>query len=131
MGIKGIDRVMRNLEFKLKDIAQTKSETAVYAVLSQGAAMAATMTPVDTSVLINSQTTPEITNGINSVEGKVGYTANYASYVHGASGRLKGLPRANKNGTYWHPQGEPRFLEKGFDQIKPHIGKILRGVYAK
>ncbi|MEN1396152.1 hypothetical protein, partial [Pseudomonas aeruginosa] len=68
MAIQGIDRVRRNFRVAVENIAGGVSERAVYEVLSQGAAMAQTMTPVDTSTLVNSQTAPQITVGPNGVE---------------------------------------------------------------
>ncbi len=58
MAIQGIDRVRRNLRVAVENIAGGVSERAVYEVLSQGATMAQTMTPIDTSTLVNSQTAP-------------------------------------------------------------------------
>ncbi|ELI9044571.1 hypothetical protein [Pseudomonas aeruginosa] len=132
MAIQGIDRVRRNLRVAVENIAGGVSERAVYEVLSQGAAMAQTMTPIDTSTLVNSQTAPQITVGPNGVEGSVGYTAAYAAAVHEAPGTLAGQPRAENDpsrGDYWDPNAEPEFLTKGFDQIIPAIPAILRRTY--
>lgn len=129
MAAKGIKRVKRNFRVVVKDIEQRRTETAVYAVLSQGAAMAQTMTPVDTSNLINSQYAPQISRQAGKTTGQVGYTALYAAAVHSAPGTLQGLPRRNGNGNYWDPSAEPGFLEKGFEQIKPSIPEILRAIY--
>ncbi|MCO2927647.1 hypothetical protein FA260_31600 [Pseudomonas aeruginosa] len=132
MAIQGIDRVRRNLRVAVENIAGSVSERAVYEVLSQGAAMAQTMTPIDTSTLVNSQTAPQITVGPNGVEGSVGYTAAYAAAVHEAPGTLAGQPRDENDpgrGDYWDPNAEPEFLTKGFDQIIPAIPAILRRTY--
>ncbi|WP_447404515.1 hypothetical protein [Pseudomonas aeruginosa] len=132
MAIQGIDRVRRNLRVAVENIAGGVSERAVYEVLSQGAAMAQTMTPIDTSTLVNSQTAPLITVGPNGVEGSVGYTAAYAAAVHEAPGTLAGQPRAENDpsrGDYWDPNAEPEFLTKGFDQTIPAIPAILRRTY--
>lgn len=132
MAIQGIDRVRRNLRVAVENIAGGVSERAVYEVLSQGATMAQTMTPIDTSTLVNSQTAPQITVGPNGVEGSVGYTAAYAAAVHEAPGTLAGQPRDENDpgrGGYWDPNAEPEFLTKGFDQIIPAIPAILRRTY--
>lgn len=132
MAIQGIDRVRRNLRVSVDNIAGGVSERAVYEVLSQGAAMAQTMTPIDTSTLVNSQTAPQITVGPNGVEGSVGYTAAYAAAVHEEPGTLAGQPRDENDpsrGDYWDPNAEPEFLTKGFDQIIPAIPAILRRTY--
>ncbi|HEJ6092042.1 TPA: hypothetical protein SL805_005708 [Pseudomonas aeruginosa] len=132
MAIQGIDRVRRNLRVAVENIAGGVSERAVYEVLSQGAAMAQTMTPIDTPTLVNSQTAPQIAVGSNGVEGSVGYTAAYAAAVHEAPGTLAGQPRDENDpsrGDYWDPNAEPEFLTKGFDQIIPAIPAILRRTY--
>ncbi|HBN9790676.1 TPA: hypothetical protein L3921_006109 [Pseudomonas aeruginosa] len=132
MAIQGIDRVRRNLRVAVENIAGGVSERAVYEVLSQGATMAQTMTPIDTSTLVNSQTAPQITVGPNGVEGSVGYTAAYAAAVHEAPGTLAGQSRDENDpsrGNYWDKNAEPEFLTKGFDQIIPAIPAILRRTY--
>lgn len=132
MPVKGIDRVRRNLRVAVENIAGGVSERAVYEVLSQGATKAQTMTPIDTSTLVDSQTAPQITVGPNGVEGSVGYTAAYAAAVHDAPGTLAGQPRDENDpsrGNYWDPNAEPEFLTKGFDQIESAIPSILRRIY--
>ena len=132
MPVKGIERVKRGFRIAVKEIGEGKTERAVYETLSQGSAMAAQMTPIDSSNLVNSQYAPQIDVKEGKVSGSVGYTASYAAAVHEASGKLKGKPRADfgktragvafgggtGNGNYWDPNAEPEFLTKGFDQIK-------------
>ena len=130
MPVKGIQRVKSAIRLKLGDAATGKTEAAIYAVLSQGAAVAATMTPADTGTLVNSQYAPQIERGANGkTTGSVGYTAAYAGAVHDATGALKGQDRPSGNGQFWDPSGEPGFLDKGFEQIKPAIPNILKAVY--
>ncbi|WP_026384708.1 hypothetical protein [Achromobacter xylosoxidans] len=143
MPVKGIERVKRGFRIAVKEIGEGKTERAVYETLSQGSAMAAQMTPIDTSNLVNSQYAPQIDVREGKVSGSVGYTAGYAAAVHEASGKLKGKPRADfgktragvafgggtGKGNYWDPNAEPKFLTKGFDQIKGAIPAILKRVY--
>lgn len=151
MPAEGIERVRRGFKVIIEGIDGEKTESAVYAVLSQGAAMAQTLTPVDSSNLINSQYAPQINHASGKTGGIVGYTASYAAAVHNAPGTLKGLPRADfgrtsnrsengpmrprafgggtHKGQYWDPNAEPRFLTKGFEEIKPSIPAILKGIY--
>lgn len=129
MPAKGIERVKRNFRLKIAEIDGAKTDAAVYAVLSQGAAAAATMTPVDTSNLINSQYAPQIEHGQGKTTGHVGYTASYAGAVHAIENPSSGVPRPNGNGNFWDPSGEPGFLEKGFEEIKPSIPAILKRAY--
>lgn len=129
MPVTGIARVKRELKAELSRLTGPVSEKTVYEILSQGAALAETRTPIDQANLIDSQTAPELTQGKDGIEGTIGYTAEYAAAVHEASGSLRGEPRANGNGEYWDPDGEPGFLEKGFDELKPAIPTILRNNY--
>jgi len=143
MPVKGIERVKRNFRVAVKEISEGTTERTVYMILSQGGAMAAQMTPADTSTLINSQTAPQISVKRGKVAGAIGYTSAYAAAVHEAPGKLKGEPRAHfgktregvefgggtEKGNYWDPNAEPEFLKKGFDQIRPSIPAILRKAY--
>jgi len=148
MPIRNANIVKIKLRQKLDDVAKTKTQAAIYAVLSQGQAMAALMVPIDTSFLLNSAFGPVM---VGDGHGRVGYAAEYAKWVHDAPGKLKGQPRADFGrtsnhsdagpkvpkafgggtgvGTYWSPAGEPQFLAKGFAQITPHIPAILKAVY--
>lgn len=143
MPVEGIKRVKQGFRMKIDDISQAKTEGAVYAILSQGAALAQTMTPIDTSTLINSQYAPQMESSRKGITGSVGYTAAYAAAVHDAPGKLKGQPRAHfgktregvefgggtETGDYWDPNAEPGFLDKGFEQVKPAIPAILSRHY--
>ncbi|WAI83196.1 MULTISPECIES: hypothetical protein [Achromobacter] len=143
MPVKGIERVKRGFRIAVKEIGEGKTERAVYETLSQGSAMAAQMTPIDASNLVNSQYAPQIEVKEGKVSGSVGYTASYAAAVHEASGKLNGKPRADfgrtragvgfgggtGNGNYWDPNAEPEFLTKGFDQIKGAVPAILKRIY--
>lgn len=151
MPAKGIQAVSRNYKVKTQKAAGPTTLTALRVVLMEGAAIADTMVPVDTSNLINSRFAPEIKSSQKGMTGKVGYSASYAAAVHGMSGKLKGKPRADfgttsnhskvgpqkpqsfgggtKVGNYWDPNGEPQWLEKGFDKLKPHIPALLKKVY--
>lgn len=143
MPAKGIERVRANFQRLREEISDERTDRAVYAILSQGAAVAATMTPVDTGTLINSHFVEIKTDSSGTVKGRSGYTASYAAAVHEAPGVLKGLPRADfgstragvafgggtGQGNYWDPSGEPGFLRKGFEEIKPAIPRILKEAY--
>lgn len=110
---KSFDSVNKNLERIARDIDK-KVQRGVYIACTIGAAYSDTMTPIDTSNLINSRYINVKERG-QGYRGTVGYTANYAAAVHEKPGTLKGKPRANGNGAYWQPNGEPRFLNKGFE----------------
>lgn len=132
MPAKGIERVRNGYKLAVERISQHDTEAAIYAILSQGAAMADTLTPIDTSNLINSRYAPQISVGRGKVSGNVGYTAAYAGAVHAAEGLLRGLPRDPNDpsrGDFWDPNAEPQFLSKGFDEIEPSVPGILRSFY--
>ena len=132
MPVKGIERVKRNYRVTVARIHGQVTERTVYEILSQGGAMAAQMTPIDTSNLVNSQYAPQIDVAQGKVTGNIGYTAEYAAAVHDAPGKLRGRPRDPNDpgrGDFWDRNAEPRFLEKGFEEIKPSIPAILRKNY--
>ena len=119
MAINGLDQVRRALAKEAMEIAQKKSRKAVTEVLITAAGFAATMTPIDTSNLINSQFR-EVSVDEGSVMGMLGYTAAYAAAVHDAKGTLLGKNvLRDKNdpsrGVVWAPDGEPEFLRKSFE----------------
>ena len=147
MGVKGIERVKARTRHVFADITEKKTYAGLYAILLQGSQLSATITPIDSSFLVNSLGKPQITG----TSGTVGYMAEYAKWVHEMSGKLKGQPRAHfgrlgnhseagpqqmtpfgggtGKGNYWDPRGEPQFLTKGFDRIKSSIPKILEHAY--
>ena len=117
MPVKGIRQAKRNTEKMVGKITGQLSERTVTEVCIIGQGHASMMTPIDTSFLINSQYR-RVTPTQSGVVGMVGYTANYASAVHWASGKLKGQPRTRKGASnnFWDPSGEPQFLKKAFEQ---------------
>ncbi len=145
MPARGIDRVRRSLQAKIGEISGPRTEAAVFEVLQAIKGAADTMVPQDTGNLLNSGIAPQITQTKGKTTGLVGYGARYAMAVHEASGKLKGQPREDfgttrsgqafgggtRSGNYWDPGGEPRYLEKGGDLIKPAIPAILKAVYGR
>lgn len=143
MAVKGIQRVKSRFKAVVSEIDGPRTEKALHMILSEGAALAKTMTPMDTGNLLNSQTRPEIRHSSGKSVGIISYTARYAAAVHNAPGKLKGQPRADfghtragvafgggtGKGNYWDPRAEPGFLTKGFEQIKPAIPAILKAAY--
>ena len=126
---QGIHRARLRSEREFQRLAGDVTHKAVYALLSQGAALAATMTPVDTGFLINSQYAPQIRQSSGRTVGDVGYLAHYAPFVHDAPGTLRGLPRPQNRGFYWSPAGEPGFLEKAMQEIERNGTSIIRRHY--
>jgi hypothetical protein len=77
--VRGIRQAKANLD-RIKDVQGRKVVRAIQSAMLIGSA-AALYTPIDTSTLINSQFREIMANGTR-VTGRVGYSANYAVYVH-------------------------------------------------
>lgn len=121
-----VRRALRNL---MDDITGPRSQKVITQALIVGGMYADLLTPQDTGNLLRSRFR-EVTPSGNGWVGRYGYTAAYAAAVHGASGKLKGQPRADFGktragasfgggtgvGNYWDPKGEPEFLTKGFER---------------
>lgn len=119
MPAKGLKEVRVQLKKIFGDIQGPRAEKTLTEVLITAAGFAATMTPIDTSNLINSQYR-KITAYGTRVIGAIGYTAAYAAAVHDAPGTLLGTntPRSSSDpsrGNFWDPDGEPEFLRKAFE----------------
>ncbi|ELB7342887.1 HK97 gp10 family phage protein [Klebsiella michiganensis] len=129
MGVKirGIEQAKRNLDRIIGDIQGRKVVRAIKSALLIVAPEAARMTPVATSTLINSQFQEVMVNGTR-ITGRVGYSANYAVYVHEAKGTLKGKPRpaSQGGGNYWDPAGEPHFLKKAGDETRSAVDAAIK-----
>lgn len=109
--LRGVRQAVERTSQIVDEIIATKAVRAIKSATYIIRTESATLTPIDTSTLINSQFDTVEVSGTR-ITGKVGYSANYALYVHNASGKLKGRPRSNGNGTYWSPGGEPQFSPK-------------------
>ena len=127
--IDGIEETNRKLKTALERIGGPLTERFVTEMLIAAGARAATYTPVATSALINSQYR-KTWQAQQSWIGELGYGADYAKYVHDAEGTLMGTntPRSPPRlGTVWGPNGQPKFLEKGIEEmIKDDLAGIIR-----
>lgn len=123
--LKGINEAITRTSQIVGEIIATKAvralKSATYIIRTESA----TLTPIDTSTLINSQFDTVEVSGTR-ITGKVGYSAKYALYVHNASGKLAGKPRSNGNGTYWSPGGEPQFLTKAAQRTKDLVDSVIK-----
>lgn len=122
--VRGISECRRNTQAFVDDVNR-RAVRAVTAGLIVGASHATRYTPIDTSTLINSQYRDVRVNGV-MITGRVGYSANYAVYVHEASGKLKGEPRNSGSGNYWDPSAKPKFLQAGFEEARQEIGEAIK-----
>lgn len=123
--MRGIQQAIKRTQQIVGEITGEKAVSAIKAANYIIRTESASMTPVATSVLINSQYDTVEVNGTR-ITGKIGYAANYALYVHNASGKLAGKPRSNGNGTYWSPGGEPQFLTKGARRTKDLVDSVIK-----
>lgn len=145
--VRGIQQAQESLRQIIDDIQGRKVVRAIQSALVIVGAQAAIYTPVDTSTLLNSQFREIMVNGTR-ITGRVGYSANYAAYVHAMPGKLKGQPRthfgktSNRSefgpqkpkefgggtgtGNYWDPHGEPQFLTKAGKETRDQIDAVMR-----
>jgi hypothetical protein len=119
MPVRGLKAVRTQLKKVFGDISGPRVEKTLTEVLIIASGYAATMTPIDTSNLINSQYR-KITAYGNRVVGAIGYTAAYAAAVHDKPGTLLGTntPRSKSDpsrGNVWDPDAEPEFLREAFE----------------
>ena len=122
MPVKGLKEVRQQLKKTFGNIAGPLTEKALTEVLITAAGFAATMTPIDTSNLINSQYR-KIEAAKGMVSGMLGYTSAYAAAVHAKKGTLLGTetPRSTSDpsrGNVWDPDAEPEFLRKAFEDAE-------------
>lgn len=142
--------VMRRYEQYTREVAEQKTERAVTLFLIQVQMLSATMVPIDTSNLINSEFR-RVMPTESGWSGEVGYGARYAAAVHDMPGTLKGQPRqdfgmtSNRSefgpviprafgggtgvGNYWDPNAEPEFLKKGAEEAVKDWPNIVREAY--
>lgn len=117
MGVKvrGIREAKANLNRIVGDIQGRKVVRALQSALIIGSSQASLYTPIDTSTLINSQFREITTNGTR-VTGRVGYSANYAVYVHDPN-----IPQNFRRAT-----ARKEFLTKGFEDMRSQIDAVIK-----
>lgn len=96
--------------------AEQKAARAMTQALILGASEASVMTPIDTSTLLNSQYRKVDKDGTKIV-GTVGYTAEYAAYVHDP----------NVKQRFRRSTAEKLFLKKGFEEAETNIRAVITG----
>lgn len=132
--VKGIRQVSRNVNRAIDNIQDRRVVRALTSAMIIISAEAATMVPVDTSKLLNSGFRDIVFNGTR-ITGRVGYTANYAMYVHEAKGihlgkhTLRPVRKGEKLGSrgyIWDRTGEPKFLEKAADNTVNQVDAVIK-----
>ncbi|WP_279156268.1 HK97 gp10 family phage protein [Obesumbacterium proteus] len=112
--VKGIAKAKANLTKLIGDIQGRKAVRAIYKALYIGGAQASLYTPIDTSTLINSQFRDVNVSG-KMLTGRVGYSANYAVYVHD--------PSVKQN--FRRSTARKEFLKLGFEESRSQIDKAI------
>lgn len=114
--VKGVRECIQNLSNIIGDVQGRKAVRAIQSALLIGGTRASLYTPIGkTSNLINSQYREILVDGSRLI-GRVGYTANYAAYVHDPNRPMKfRLASAKKE-----------FLYKGFEDEKATIDEVIR-----
>lgn len=95
---------------------EQKAARGVTQALILGASEASVMTPVDTSTLLNSQFRNVAKEG-SKIVGTVGYTAEYARYVHDP----------NVKQRFRRSTARKEFLKLGFEEAEPNIRAVITG----
>ncbi|EOI5760168.1 HK97 gp10 family phage protein [Cronobacter turicensis] len=113
--VRGIAQAKANLDALINDVRGRKVVRAVQSALLIGGAQAALYTPIDTSTLLNSQFREIDANG-TKVTGRVGYSANYAVYVHDPN-----VPQTFRRAT-----ARKEFLTKGFEDTREQIDRVMK-----
>ncbi len=108
--IRGIAEVSANINALVGNITGRKVTRAIQAAMLIGGAQTTLFTPIDTSTLINSQFR-EITVNDTRVTGRVGYSANYAVFVHD--------PKVKQ--TFRRATARKEFLTLGFEESRDEI----------
>ena len=116
MGIKlrGVQGAVRNTNRIINDIQGRKIIRALQSAMLIGGARAALYTPIDTSALINSQFGEIINNGA-IITGRLGYSMNYAVYVHDPAN-----PQQFRRST-----AKKEFLTAGFEEERSAIDSVV------
>ncbi len=113
--VRGIAQAKANLDALINNVQGRKVVRAVQSALLIGGAQAALYTPIDTSTLLNSQFREIDANG-TKVTGRVGYSANYAVYVHDPN-----VPQTFRRAT-----ARKEFLTKGFEDTREQIDRVMK-----
>lgn len=113
--VKGVRQAQQNINRLVDDIQGRKAVRALQSALIIGSSQAALYTPIDTSTLINSQYRELDIKGTR-LTGRVGYSANYAVYVHDPN-----VPQTFRRST-----AQKEFLTKGFEDTRDLIDRTIK-----
>lgn len=112
--VRGITQAKANLDKIINDVQGRKVVRAIQSAMIIGSSQAALYTPIDTSTLLNSQFREMEVSGTR-VTGRVGYSANYAIFVHDPN-----VPQTFRRAT-----ARKEFLTKGFEDTRSQIDAVI------
>ena len=116
----GLATILTNLNREIDKIGEGAERGALAAAFFvQGEAQRGV--PVEYGKLRASAYTQAIPRG-----GEVGFTAEYAVYVHENLEVHAGQARRSGLGVYWGPAGHPKYLETPLKEKRPEILEIIR-----
>lgn len=113
--IRGIADVSANINALVGSVRGRQITRAIQAAMLIGGAQATLFTPIDTSTLINSQFREITVNGTR-VTGRVGYSANYAAFVHDPQVKQK----------FVRATARKEFLKLGFEDSRDEIDAAVQ-----
>lgn len=120
--VEGIGEAVKELNEILSQRGkQTKAGLRAAGLLIQRRAQK--RVPVEYGKLRASSYTRTALSGGISVE--IGFSAEYALYVHENMQVNAGRPRRSGIGEVWGPAGEPKYLEKALRETQPEIASIV------
>lgn len=108
--VRGLNNVEASLRAYVENMINRKGPRAIHAGLNIGAGQAAIYTPIKTTTLINSQYRDVFTRD-GRITGRVGYSADYAIYVHDPAIRQQ----------FTRATAQKEFLTKGFADVHDRI----------
>lgn len=116
----------RKVEDKVKAAIENRRLRIVSGLMEIGLLVqgkAQTMVPVEYGILRASAYTRRSME--NELQVEVGFSADYALYVHENMQVHAGDPRPSGIGVFWGPAGEPKYLEKARNIVYPNIKSIM------
>lgn len=113
--VTGIRESQAKLNAIIGDIQGRKAVRALQSAMIIGGSQSALYTPIDTSTLINSQFRELVVNG-SRLTGRVGYSANYAAYVHDPAVKQ----------TFRRATAKKEFLKEGFEETRSQIDAVIK-----
>jgi hypothetical protein len=129
VNLKGQRELLRNLRRTIQEI-EGDVDTGLSIGLSEIKADAVENAPVEFGVLRNSAFS-QVLRRAGEIFGRVGFTADYAPFVHEMPEVNRGKPRTGKGkrGTYWQGGGR-KFLERavmaGLDNVTRAIRRFAK-----